>query len=87
VSVTFNLKDFPATVLERYDLEAQHPDDFVLNVIDLDAARVARTLVEQAQVLKKPPMTPSELVELLVTRGLPQSMASLRSHIIDESDL
>jgi predicted nucleic acid-binding protein len=39
VIITFNLTDFPAKILERYDLEVQHPDDFVLNVIDLDAPR------------------------------------------------
>jgi predicted nucleic acid-binding protein len=86
VIVTFNLKDFPAKLLERYDLEVQHPDDFVLNVIDLDAPRVARLLVEQARALQNPPMTPTELVDRLVTRGLAQSMAALRSQIVDESD-
>ncbi len=35
VIVTFNLKDFPADVLEAYDLSAQHPDVFLRHVIDL----------------------------------------------------
>lgn len=33
--VTFNLKDFPGEVLARYNIEAQHPDDFVLNQLEL----------------------------------------------------
>src|SRR5438477_5898501 len=28
VIVTYNLKDFPASHIERYDIEAQHPDEF-----------------------------------------------------------
>lgn len=34
--VTANLKDFPAAALVPYEVEAQHPDDFVLNLIDLN---------------------------------------------------
>ncbi len=33
--VTFNLKDFPDHVLARYDMEPKHPDEFVLDSIDL----------------------------------------------------
>lgn len=29
VIVTFNLKDFPAAVLDEYEVEAQHPDEFI----------------------------------------------------------
>jgi predicted nucleic acid-binding protein len=36
--VTFNLKDFPARELAKYDIEAIHPDDFILDLFDLDAS-------------------------------------------------
>jgi hypothetical protein len=85
VIVTFNLKDFPNEALERFDIEAQHPDDFVLNVIDLDTARVARVVEEQARALKNPPMKATELLERLVTHGLAQSVAALRSHVVDDN--
>src|SRR5690606_4809792 len=29
VIVTFNLKDFPSDVLEPFEVEAMHPDDFI----------------------------------------------------------
>ena len=35
VIVTLNLKDFPADTLADYNLEAQHPDNFVMNQLEL----------------------------------------------------
>jgi hypothetical protein len=78
VIVTFNLKDFPAEVLKQYDIEAQHPDAFVRDVIDLNAGQVARVIHEQAAELKNPPHTPAELLERLHRQGLPLSVARLR---------
>jgi hypothetical protein len=40
--VTFNLKDFPPDQLKRYNLAAQHPDDFIFDLLDLHAAKSAR---------------------------------------------
>src|SRR5262245_16383071 len=31
VIVTYNLADFPAEALARFDIEAQHPDDFLIS--------------------------------------------------------
>src|SRR5579863_5760627 len=39
VIVTRNLKDFPAESLARYEIEAQHPDEFVRHLIDLAPAQ------------------------------------------------
>jgi len=33
VIVTCNLKDFPAGALKSYGIEAQHPDEFLLNLL------------------------------------------------------
>ena len=35
VIVTHNLSDFPATTLDQYGIEAQHPDEFIIHLIDL----------------------------------------------------
>jgi len=35
VLVTFNLRDFPDSALKPFDIEAVHPDDFLLNQLDL----------------------------------------------------
>lgn len=78
VIVTTNLKDFPATALAPYDVEAQHPDTFVLHLLSLDAGAVARTVAAQAASLKNPPMSRGELLDTLESRGLVQSVAELR---------
>lgn len=38
--VTFNLKDFPESTLQRFNVEAKHPDTFVLNQLDLNDVKV-----------------------------------------------
>lgn len=35
VIVTANLKDFPAAALEPYQIDAVHPDDFLLDQLEL----------------------------------------------------
>jgi predicted nucleic acid-binding protein len=55
--ITFNLKDFPDEALSQYSTEAKHPDDFLLNTIDLAPGTVAQVLTEQAGALKNPPRT------------------------------
>lgn len=78
VIVTSNLKDFPASALAPYDLEAQHPDAFVLHLLSLDAGMVSRTVSAQAASLKNPPMSRDELLATLESRGLVRSGAELR---------
>jgi predicted nucleic acid-binding protein len=37
---TFNLKDFPESSLQPFNVEAKHPDAFVLNQLDLNEVKV-----------------------------------------------
>jgi predicted nucleic acid-binding protein len=76
--VTANLKDFPKESLITFGLEAVHPDDFVLDCIDLSAGAVLAAVREQAASLKKPSMTAAEVLEKLQANGLAQSVAKLR---------
>lgn len=48
VIVTANLSDFPPDNLAPFGIEAKHPDDFVLDLIDLAPAKVALVVSEQA---------------------------------------
>jgi hypothetical protein len=76
--VTFNLRDFPDHLLARYDLEAKHPDDFVLDSMDLAPAAVYRCLTDQAAALRSPEKSVNEVLDVLRRQGLPQSVSRLR---------
>lgn len=81
VIVTFNLKDFPASVLSRYNIEAQHPDVFVERLIDLNTDLVCATIRQQRLDLKKPPKPVEDVLNTFEEQGLKQSVARLRSLI------
>ena len=40
VIVTTNRSDFPQSILERYEIEAQHPDDLIADLLDLKPSKV-----------------------------------------------
>ena len=76
--VTFNLKDFPAERLAPYNVEAKHPDEFVLDTIDLAPGLVTTVVSEQAGALRSPRRTVGELLDTLRAQGLVRSVAKLR---------
>ncbi len=78
VIVTFNLTDFPVDELSRFGIEARHPDEFVLEILDLAPGAVCAAVKDQAAALKNPPTTLEQLLLTLQTVGLPQSVARLR---------
>lgn len=49
VIVTANLRDFPESSLSQYSIFSQHPDDFILDQMDLhsDSARLLATAIAQ----------------------------------------
>ncbi len=76
--VTFNLKDFPAVALEPFGVEARHPDDFIVDQIDLASGQVVAVVLEQVAALKNPPMTRDDVLGRLQAAGLVQSVAKLK---------
>ncbi len=78
VIVTANLSDFPADKLAPFNIEAKHPDDFVLDLIDLAPAKVTIVVSEQAASLRSPPRTVNDVLDTLQEQGLVQSVAKLR---------
>jgi len=80
VIVTFNQKDFPCLALGPYGIEAQHPDEFVDNLIDLDSAAVISAARQQRNQLKTPPMDVSPYLDLLSRQGLVRSAKALNDY-------
>ncbi|MEO1386701.1 MAG: PIN domain-containing protein [Cyanobacteria bacterium J06634_6] len=78
IIVTFNLKDFPADILSGYDIKAQHPDDFIADLIDLDALRVFEAIQAIVNRLRKPPVGFEGYMEILLNQGLLTSVSLLR---------
>jgi predicted nucleic acid-binding protein len=76
--VTFNLKDFPAQALERYNLVAQHPDDFIVDLLDRHPAQVLESAANHRRSLRNPPKTADEYLGNLQLQGLTQSVTVLR---------
>jgi predicted nucleic acid-binding protein len=77
VIVTLNLKDFPAATLLTYGVVAQHPDDFITDLIDLDPLCVLRAVQAIQSRLKKPSVNFDEYMEILQKQGLSTSVAIL----------
>ena len=79
---TFNLKDFPDEALKPYKLAARHPDDFIVDLLDLHPAGVLQAAASHRRSLKSPPKTADEYLDSLLAQGLPQSVAAMRQWIM-----
>jgi hypothetical protein len=76
--VTFNLRDFPSEALAPWDIEAQHPDEFIANLIDLHPIPVYLAVERVRQRLNNPPMDFDKYLEMLFRQQLIQSVAMMR---------
>ena len=81
IIVTYNLKDFPGEMLARFDIEAQHPDDFLLSLFDVAPGLVCGAVKRQREGLSNPPKTAEELLATLESQGLTQAVARLREFV------
>lgn len=68
--ITFNLKDFPATTLDSFGIEAVHPDAFILQQMDLHEGIVINKVRQHRASLNKPPKTAAEYLDTLTAQGL-----------------
>ncbi|ELS32313.1 hypothetical protein [Pseudanabaena biceps] len=76
--ITFNIRDFPKTVLDGYKIVALHPDEFIASLITLKPI----TMLNQVETVRKrllyPPKTSNEYLEILLKQGLPLSVSMLK---------
>ncbi len=72
--VTFNVTDFAAAHLkEHLQLEVIHPDDFVMDLVDLNEKRAVAAFRELRARKKNPPWETGELVQRLRDARLVQT--------------
>lgn len=79
VIVTYNLKDFPDSELIKYDIEAQHPDVFLMHLLDLDENEVLFAVKRTREKLKNPPKSVDEHLKTLEKQNLVEVVKYLKS--------
>ena len=65
--ITFNQRDFDETVLTKFDLYTEHPDEFVSNMISIYTPRVISAVREMRQRLRNPPKDVDDFLGTLLT--------------------
>jgi len=83
VIVTQNLRDFPDQALHPYNIEAQHPDEFIQHMIDLAPVAVVDAVRSQQRNLTNPPISMPDLLSLFEKLGLAKTAAELRHLLAD----
>lgn len=81
VLVTFNLRDFPESALKPFDIEAVHPDEFLLNQLDLYPGVVIGCLEQQIARYTREPLAIRDLLPRLERCGVPTFAAEVRRHL------
>jgi predicted nucleic acid-binding protein len=78
VIVTQNLKDFPDEALASYGLEAQHPDEFLSNHLNLAPGVFCGAVQKVRRRLRNPPYSVDQYLENLIQQGLVATVADLK---------
>jgi hypothetical protein len=81
VIVTRNVRDFPPNSLARFGIEAQHPDEFVVHLLDLAPGLVIEAVQRHRESLRNPPKTVEEYLEMIEKEGLTETATILRGLI------
>lgn len=76
--VTFNVTDFPSTSVDHLDIDVVHPDDFLLDLLDLAPRVVVAALRTQVAQNRREPLSWTSLLEVLARAGVPRFVAELR---------
>ena len=76
--VTINIKDFPSSVLRPLGIAVLHPDEFLLQQLELEPLVVLPAFKVMRSRLKNPAFTPEKFVDALERNGLIQTAAFLR---------
>lgn len=78
--ITKDFQNFPKEVLEPYDIEAIHPDDFIYYQIDMAPVKCCDIFKRQRNALKQPPQSVEEFLTTLQKQELPQTTSRLKEY-------
>lgn len=80
VIVTLNQKDFPASALQKFNIEALHPDDFITDLLDLSPGIALEAVRRQRQSLRHPPLSTDDFLDMLLKQGLNGTVSVLKAY-------
>jgi predicted nucleic acid-binding protein len=83
--LTFNLKDFPSEILNKHNVVALSPDDFLIDQLVTKSSQICLAFNRQLLSLKKPTMTADELLLILENQGLSATVLRLREYLADKN--
>ena len=75
--ITFNQRDFDETVLTKFDLYTEHPDEFISKMISLYTPRVISAVRDMRLRLRNPAKDVDDFLGTLHQQGLPQTVSKL----------
>ena len=79
--VTFNERDFPPGILQEFGVSTEHPDDFVMGLLDTDRDLVVAVARAQRSRLKNPPKSVLEFLDTLRNQRLDKTALVLQGVI------
>ena len=82
VIVTFNVRHFPAEALIPFGVQAQHPDEFVVHLLDFAPEIVIAAAQRHQESLRNPPKNLRDYLEMLEKEGLVQTTSVLRGYLL-----
>ena len=80
IIVTYNLKDFPRETVSKYGIEAQHPDEFIMNLFELSTEDVCIAIRRHRVSLKNPPKNIEQYLATLERQSLSNVVIKFREY-------
>jgi hypothetical protein len=77
-----NVRHFPASYIAPFGIDAQHPDEFILHLLDLALGPVLAAAQTHRESLKNPPRTVAEYLETLKRQGLTRTVSVFREYTL-----
>lgn len=81
IIITYNLKDFPSTETEKYGVEAQHPDEFISQLLDIAPGIICGAIRRLRGNYKTPPVEADTYLEILARQALPNTASKLKEYV------
>lgn len=78
--ITANLKHFPEEVVSTYGIEVVHPDEFIVNIIDIDEDKAIGACKRHREAMTRSKPTVDEYLERFEICGLIQAHQRLLAH-------